>query len=354
MNKKKLIKKLALPAGIIAIISTIILFLQIPYYNTKEAQHKEASKKYIASLMEQNRNYLKEISGKIKSLPVNPVIINELQSEYILDHQKMNVAKKYLWMSTVNNDFLFGVPFEPFEKMNEAFDKNADLIKADNFFRGRNDFLKKLIDKYNKINFTRYERNGFSDREISESDWRFYDEQHDWEYTQSPSTLYSTPVYDESGKIIGDLFMKVDDTPNKEYYTRYNYTHHDDLFDVLNVIFGILLGISGTFLWFLLPTWVYIDAQDRDVRNPGIWAFLTLISFFFGLTIYLISRPAETKAYNCPKCDGELNGTRAYCPHCGFDLANTFCRQCQYPIKTEWQFCPNCRTEIRHEHADTL
>lgn len=354
MNKKKLIKKLAVPAIIIASVSFIVLMLQIPYYSIKEKQHVEESKKYIASMMEQNRNYLKEIGKKIKALPIDPVIINELQSDYLLDHQKANVSKKYLWMADKNNDFVFGVPFEAFDKINEIYDKNIDLIKADNFYRGRNDFIKKLIDKYNKINFSRYERGGYQERELGETEWRFYEEHYDWELMQTPLTLFSAPVYNNEGKIIGDIYMKVDDSNNLEYYTKFHYVEMNDIFSVLRVLFGILLGISGTFLWFLLPTWVYIDAQDRDVRNPGIWAFLTLISFFFGLTIYLISRPAETKAYNCPKCDGELNGTRAYCPHCGFDLANTFCRQCQYPIKTEWQFCPNCRTEIRHEHSDIL
>lgn len=351
MNKKKLIKKLALPAGVITIISIIVLLLQIPFYNVKDAQHKEEFKKYISSFMDQNKTYLKSISDKIKALPVNPVIVNELQSEYVLDHQKANVAKKYLWMSGVNGEFVFGVPFDPFDKMNEIYEKNAEIIKADNFFRSRNDFLKKLIDKYNKVDFSKHDRRDYSERDYSESEWRFYNEQREWIFIQPTSTFYSTPVYDNTGKIIGDLFMKVDDDAHKESYLKPEHINNNDIFSVLQVIFVTLLSISGAFLWFLLPTWVYIDAQDRDVRNPGIWAFLTLISFFFGLTIYLITRPAETKAYNCPKCDGELNGTRAYCPHCGFDLANTFCRQCQYPIKTEWQFCPNCRTETGRPEA---
>ena len=112
-------------------------------------------------------------------------------------------------------------------------------------------------------------------------------------------------------------------------------------------IFVILLVVSGVFLWFLLPTWVYSDALERDVKNPGIWAFLSIVSLFFGLTIYLITRPAETKSFHCPKCEGELNGTRAFCPHCGNDLSSTFCQECQYPVKPNWSFCPNCRAPIK-------
>jgi predicted amidophosphoribosyltransferase len=111
-------------------------------------------------------------------------------------------------------------------------------------------------------------------------------------------------------------------------------------------VFGTIAGLSGLFLWFLLPTWVYTDAMQRDARSPGLWALLSTISLFFGLTIYLMTRPSTYRSFHCPQCEKELNGTKAFCPHCGFDLAGTFCSQCQYPIKQSWQFCPNCRAEL--------
>jgi predicted amidophosphoribosyltransferase len=98
----------------------------------------------------------------------------------------------------------------------------------------------------------------------------------------------------------------------------------------------------------MLPTWVYIDAQQRDLSNPGLWAFITLISLIFGLAIYLITRPSALKSLTCPKCENALNGG-AFCPHCGFDLSSTYCPQCQYPIKPEWAFCPNCRSELQEK-----
>ena len=150
--------------------------------------------------------------------------------------------------------------------------------------------------------------------------------------------------------------MKVDDKANAEKYYNDRRMDPGTFNSAVQIVFIVLLSISGAFLWFLLPTWVYIDAQQRDVKTPGIWAFLTLTSLFFGLTIYLITRPSTLKSFNCPKCDGELNGTRAYCPHCGYDLSKSFCQQCQYPIKPEWQFCPNCRAEIKsnepHQHVN--
>ena len=115
------------------------------------------------------------------------------------------------------------------------------------------------------------------------------------------------------------------------------------------------LVISGLFLWFLVLTWVYIEAKQQDVKNPLGWAFITLISFIiFGLTIYLITRPKTLKSFHCPQCEKELNGTKAYCPYCGFDLSSTFCPQCQYSIKQDWLFCPSCRAELKQEKQDVV
>ena len=353
MTKKKLIKKLAIPCGIIAAISIIALILQIPFANKEKEIHKEEFKKYIASFMDENRAYLKDISSKFKSLPPDKILINELQSEYLIDHQRTDKAKKYLWMSGLNGEFLFGIPNEAFAKINETYDKFQDLIKADNFYRDRNDFLKKLIDNYKKMDFSQFERGDHSDRHFRENNWRFYEGGTEWGFVQPTVTTFSTPVYDGGGKLIGEMFMKVDDEVNMEKYYTSDNIERKEIFSILNIIFGVLLAASGVFLWFLLPTWVYIDANEREVKNPGIWAFFTLISFMFGLTIYLITRPSEIKMNTCPKCNGELNGTRAYCPHCGYDLANTFCRQCQYPIKPEWKFCPNCRTGIIKNSFDS-
>ncbi|MGH7495876.1 MAG: zinc ribbon domain-containing protein [bacterium] len=44
--------------------------------------------------------------------------------------------------------------------------------------------------------------------------------------------------------------------------------------------------------------------------------------------------------------ENQLNGGGTFCPHCGFDLSTTYCPQCQYPVKAEWSFCPNCRAGL--------
>ncbi|MDR3626635.1 MAG: zinc ribbon domain-containing protein [Ignavibacteriaceae bacterium] len=347
MNKRKLIKKLALPAGIVAAASIILLIAFIPIDNIRNQNHKDEFKKYIASFMEQNKAYVKGIAVKIKSLPVDPVMVNEIQSDYMIDHQKSDEPKKYLWISSITGDFQFGAPAADFQRLNSAFDKYQSTIKADDFYHDRNDFLVKLIDKVNDIDFTQFEVGDHRD-----NGWRYFKQDDDWNLIQATSSNFSAPAYDDKGKLIGEIYLKVDDKVNIEKYYR---ECKSELLDTLRGVVIALLVISGVFLWFLLPTWVYTDAQDRDVKNPGIWAFLTLTSLFFGLVIYLITRPNTLKSFNCPQCDGELNETRAYCPHCGYDLSNTFCQQCQYPIKPEWQFCPNCRAETKskvHNHIE--
>jgi len=351
MNKRIFIRKLAIPAAITAAVSILVLLALIPISDVRYEGHKEEFKKYINAFMEQNTKYLKSIAIKIKSVQPDPVFINELQAEYLVDHQKSDQPKRYLWMTSMNGEFVFGVPAEDFQRMNSAFDKYQERIKADEFFRDRNDFLGKLIEKSRSIDFTQFEKAERDDRRYRERSWRFYEADEYESLLQSPITNFVTPVYDGAGKLVGKLYMKVDDEVNAEKYFGEGRFERNTLNDAVRKFAVFFLVISGIFLWFLLPTWVYVDAQERDVKTPGVWAFLALTSLIFGLTIYLITRPNTLKTHTCPECKGELNGSRAYCPHCGFDLSNNYCQQCQYPINPEWKFCPDCRAEITPRNA---
>jgi hypothetical protein len=124
----------------------------------------------------------------------------------------------------------------------------------------------------------------------------------------------------------------------------------DNVLEVLMGVSGGTLGLSLMFLWFLLPTWVYVDAQERGMRRAVLWAALVLISFVLGLVVYLIARPEHTRVLECPGCGREANGG-AFCPHCGRDLSRAFCPACKYPLKPDWAFCPACRAEIGKEPA---
>ena len=211
-----------------------------------------------------------------------------------------------------------------------------------------------MVSRHDEIDFSEFEASNRP--KYSDNDWRYYKESKPnlRYYLKSYYFQLSTPATGEAGEYLGELYLKVDDSPNKQIYYGSYYAERNDLYALLNPIFGALAFFSGLVLWFLLPTWVYIDAQQRDVKNPGLWAFLTLVSAIFGLIIYLITRPQALKSLNCPQCDNELNGTKAYCPYCGFDVSTTFCSQCQYPVKPDWSFCPGCRSELKKGDFETV
>ncbi|MBN1907970.1 MAG: zinc ribbon domain-containing protein [Deltaproteobacteria bacterium] len=340
MNRKKLIRRLAIPAAVICIVTIMALIFQTPFEKKQEKQHEERLKAHINELIQNYQKYVTETASKIKAIPVDPKIIGEIQSKIL----KENQVKLYLWLADKNGEFVFGSPAIAFAKMNRMYEKYKNSIQNDGHFFNQFDYLSKLISHNEEIDFSEFE--SYTVFKNQKYKWRFYKEggvyRHN--YIQPYRFLLSSLVTDETGKVIGEMFLKVDDFINHELYYR---GVADGITDTLKPIFGFMALFSGMFLWFLLPAWVYTDARQRDVSKPGLWAFLALISLFFGLTIYLLARPENYKVFHCPQCENELNGTKAFCPHCGFDLSGTFCRQCQYPVKQSWQFCPNCRAKLQ-------
>lgn len=363
MNKKKLIRKMAVPAASIFTISIIVLLLfEGPIESRMYREHVASQEAHLTELTQKNQAYLGEIAGKISGLEGGEIsasrVVAELQSELLRENQKIEQAKKYLWMSNQRGEFIFGVPVQIFAKLNAGFEQNNDLITRDGYYRDRNDFLMKLVDKHERISFAdrglseqeRQRQGYYYGERDGQLDWRFYKEfTEDYQYARPLTLILSAPVSNAAGTVTGSLFLKIDDSANrKKYFSRYYASRESIYYRLLEPIFTTLAVLSGLFLWFLLPSWVYIDAQQRAVSNPGVWAFIALISLIFGLAIYLITRPSSLKSLNCPKCENQVNGG-AFCPHCGFDLSSTYCPQCQYPIKTEWAFCPNCRAGLAQQ-----
>lgn len=352
MNKRKLIRRIASIAFIVFLVSIFILILTIPYRSWQFKKHSKALDAHIQILIQRSQTFLSETAKKIKKLPVDPRIASEIQSQFLREE---NSRKQFLWMIDSNGEFIFGIPKAVFAQLNNAYEKYIDVIENDGHFLNRNDFLSKLIDKYNEIDFSEFESD--SRRQVPEYKWRFYRERdpNPWYYLRASNFQFSTPVLDEAGGYLGEIYLKVDDSNNKKlYYSKHLFDENSLFLNVLTSIFAVLAFFSGLTLWFLLPTWVYLDAQQRDVKNPGLWAFLTLVSLIFGLIIYLITRPQTMKTLNCPQCDKELNGTKAYCPYCGFDVSSILCPQCQYPVKSDWSFCPSCRTGLNKDLAETI
>jgi len=360
MNKKKLIRKMAIPAAIIFVISIVVLLLfEGPVESRMYREHVARLNAHLTELTQKNQAYLTEIAGKIAGIETGEIgasrVVAELQSELLRENQKIEPAQKYLWMSNQRGEFIFGVPAPVFAKLNAGFDQNTDLIARDGHYRDRNDFLMKLVDQHERISFAdrglseqeRQRQGYYYGERDGQLDWRFYKEfTEDYQYARPRTLVLSAPVSNTAGTVTGSLFLKIDDSANRKiYFSRYYATRESVYYRVLEPVFATFAVLSGLFLWFLLPSWVYIDAQSRAVGNPGVWAFISLISLIFGLAIYLITRPSSLKSLNCPKCENQVNGG-AFCPHCGFDLSSTYCPQCQYPIKAEWAFCPNCRAGL--------
>jgi len=361
MNKKRVILKLAIPAGITLAVAVIILLLGIPYRASQYTQHKERFDEHITKLNNENVQFLAEVAERIATVAeadaqialANSPAVREIENQFALEHGTSGQAKRYLWMSDRNGNLAFGTPAAIFDKLDFVYDNNN--FKEKELFRDRNEFLNIAIGRQDKsiysgetiifLNQAEIEKW----RDLKDDDFKDYlsGERYWRSYLRDRTHLLSAPII-SNGVSKGRLFVKIDDSVNREVYYSKRSLENDDLFSVLEPLAGTFAVLSGLFLWFLLPAWVYIDAQQRDVTNPGPWAFITLISLIFGLAIYLITRPATTRSYHCPKCENELNGSRAFCPHCGYDLSSSYCPECQYPIKQDWAFCPSCRAGIEH------
>ena len=341
MNGKKLIRKLWIPLISVFVVGVVGLSIYEPIFESAYEDYLKESEKYLRTFNNEQQEYLKGLAEKIKSLDPDEKLISTLESEYLLNEQISNKNKKYIWLESKQNEFVFGVPAKSFDILIKGYQKHKGVIETDSYFKSQTDFLTQLINKAPKVDFSEWTGNN---RDRYYLKWRYYKE-NSWD--KLPSTILQEAVFNKDGEVIGKLNLKLINLENKDkYFTKSQY--RNELF-ISNFIpiFVLFTVISGLFLWFLMPTWVYIDAQQRDVQNPLTWAILTLISLFFGLVIYLITRPATIKSQNCPSCNNELNGSRAYCPHCGHDLTSNFCQSCEYPIKPEWKFCPSCRTEIK-------
>lgn len=359
MKKNILVKRLAIPGGIVFIVSVLGLLIIQPLRDANYRRHVKRLNNRIATLTMRYQDYLFTLAGAIKQLPVDPSTLTEIQSKMMEENPNV---QSYLWMSSDQGEFVFGAPSAVFLRMNQGYDRYQEVIQSDGYYMDRDDFLEKLVDKHDAIDFSEFATPAMDANQYYE--FRVYDEnrhlRRSWDQDHQYYTYYRRPrvmtlsarVTDADGRSLGNLFIKIDDSANRSMYLNKRRLEINDLFNSFVEPFRVLAIISGMFLWFLMPSWVYMDAQQRDVKSPGMWATLALISAVFGLAIYLITRPASLKIFRCPECEHELNGSKAFCPHCGHDLSANYCPQCQYPIKPDWVFCPNCRAGLKDEQND--
>ena len=122
MNKKNFIKKMIVPTVIVFTLSLLILIVQYPIKDALYQNHKNEFNKYYLSFNEHNNDLLKQIAGSIKSLPVDTLIVNKIDSTCLINPLKLERPQKYIWMSSINGNFIFGAPDADFQKLNDEYD----------------------------------------------------------------------------------------------------------------------------------------------------------------------------------------------------------------------------------------
>jgi len=326
-NKKRLIRSMAFVAAAVLALGGTVAVMTSMATSRARAQRWETRREQRAEAVDGARAYLEELAARITAVPVDPTIVGEVQARY---YEDVPAGRRFVWATGAQGDFLFGVPREDFARLNTAWDNHESSIVGEGVFVDRQDFLRQLIQESEVMDLSDLTPDPDEPGETW-SELRRYDHGDEW-------MVFSAPLKDDTGAALGNLYLKMDSREGDREPWRDGFAE-----PLLGLSIGIAVA-AGVFLWFLLPTWVYVDARERGVRRALLWSFLVLISALVGLVVYLIARPEQT-SLRCPGCDREVNGG-AYCPHCGHDLSAAFCPACRYPIKADWSFCPSCRTEV--------
>ena len=354
MDGKQRIRKIAIPTGIVMSTAIILLILLNLFAEWQDRKQADENEKNISALASEIQAEADAISKRIHSLPIDEKLSADLQSEYLLLNQQPNKVKKYLWMIGDDDQLVLAVPSPEFKKLNSIYDTYKKIISNIYYIFDRNDFILKTIEWSDEIGGEDFTR------------------QYSWEFKKFPdlaalppgmpppgyynnplSVSVSSPVYNEENKWIGTLYLKADGRGDEDRFHSLGGHQHPPL-EGFFITLGMITFFSGILLWFLMPSWVYLDARQRDIKYPAVWAFISLLSLgFFGLMVYLITRPSKLKELRCPSCQEELDGANTYCPYCGHDLSTVFCSECRAPVRPGWAFCPHCRASLKNDSEES-
>jgi hypothetical protein len=327
-TKKRILRKMAFIGLIVFAISGLALLITSSLYNQGREQEEAQAQQNREKQVRKYRAYLAETAKKINKLPVDPHILGNAQARFFDEYRE---ARLYLWAMDTRGQFLFGVPEEAFARLNKAYDKYQAAIQEEGRFADRQEFIRRLVQDRAVYDWSRYvpnTPNGMA-RVINP----------DWDWFRDEGRVFSAPFESEGGEMLGNLYLKVVGLDDHSWYDR--QAHEGPM----AVSAGVFVS-SIVFLWFLLPTWVYLDARGRGMNSPALWSALTLVSLVFGLAAYLIVRPEDTAGAVCPKCGRTATGG-TYCAYCGTPVASEFCQACGYPTRPEWLFCPNCQASLK-------
>ena len=315
---------------------------------TETLLHKERQE-WRERLATEDQALLESMAKKIEGLPIDPKVVADVQTA----HFRLRPERAlYFWATGNDGQFLFGVPSDAFARLNTVFDQSQEVIAQDNRYATRDQFLRALLHTERAIAPVKPRAADAGSRSPEERDrdredrdwWRHYDEERDRQYRGTVLFL-SSPIRATSGAIVGNLNLKAVEMGKGPVYQE----QRRDVWQVAQAVSAGLAAVSAFWLLFLIPSWVYIDAQERRLPRPLLWALLVVVGNLVGLLVYLISRPDETADPRCPQCTQKVTGSKSGCPYCGADLSAAFCRKCQFPVKPDWRFCPDCRASLAPE-----
>ncbi len=327
-TKKRILRKMAFIGLIVFVLSGLALLITATLYEDAREQAEARSREKLEEQIGKYRAYLSETAKKVNKLPVDPHVVGNAQARFFDEFRE---ARLYLWAMDTQGKFLFGVPEEAFTRLNNGYDKYRTAIDEEGRFADRQEFIRRMVPDNSNFDWSRYLPNSTRGTGRGPADWNWYPEE---------GRVFSVPFETaEGGEMLGNLYLKVVGLEDHSWFQSGRY-------EGPFTISAILFIASIVFLWFLLPTWVYLDARRRGMASPTIWSALTLVSLVFGLAAYLIVRPEDTAGAVCPKC-GRTAAGGTYCAYCGTPVASEFCQACGYPTRAEWLFCPNCQASLK-------
>ena len=339
MERKTIVRRAALIGLGVLVAATLTTTVAGRQVRRAAAAERQARQDWMTRVAGEDQALLDGMAQKITGLPVDPKVIAEIQAEHYRQRPRRVL---YVWATANDGKFVFGVPADAFARLNTVYDQSQQAITEDNHFATRDQFLRALLHEDRPIAPIKPGLPDASPRRRGDDEWwRRYDEGRNGHYGENVLFL-SSPIQAAQGAIEGSLNLKAIELgpPPTDVGRSLDSWRDAEGFS------GVLAVVSLLWLWFLVPSWVYIDAQDRRLPKPLLWAFLVLVGNLVGLLVYLISRPDGSADLRCPHCGKKLNGGKAGCPYCGADLSTVFCAKCQYPLKPDWSFCPDCRAPI--------
>lgn len=346
MERKTVVRRAAQIGLVLLVTAAVGGIVSTRAVGQAEVVERKSREEWRERLATEDQALLDGMARKIEALPVDPKVVAEVQAA----HYRLRPDRwLYVWATGNDGQFLFGVPSDAFARLNTVFDQSQQVIAQDNRYATRDQFLRALLHDDRPIAPFKPRATeagtGSPEEEDRDADWwRRYDEERDRHFRGTVLFL-SSPIRAATGAIVGSLNLKAVELGRGPVEDEERL----DLWKGVLAVSAALALVSVLWLWFLVPSWVYIDAQERRLPRPLLWALLVFVGNLVGLLVYLISRPDEIADLRCPQCAQKLSGTKAGCPYCGADLSAVFCRKCQYPVKPDWRFCPDCRASLTRD-----